>query len=54
MPTYQYRCVECGEVFERIEHISEHGKAKPRCPRCESHKTEPQPATFFARTSRKS
>jgi hypothetical protein len=23
MPTYQYRCEECGEKFERIETISE-------------------------------
>jgi putative FmdB family regulatory protein len=54
MPTYQYRCVECGETFERVEHISEHGQSQPRCPKCESQKTEPQPAAFFAKTSRKS
>ena len=32
MPTYAYRCEECGESFERIESISEHGTAKPACP----------------------
>ena len=26
MPTYQYRCVQCGERFERYEPISEHGR----------------------------
>ncbi len=25
MPTYVYRCAKCGETFERIETISEHG-----------------------------
>jgi predicted nucleic acid-binding Zn ribbon protein len=29
MPTYQYRCEECGKAFERTETISEHEKAKP-------------------------
>ena len=24
MPTYQYRCAKCGEVFEHVEHVSEH------------------------------
>ena len=30
MPTYVYRCEQCGETFERIETISEHEKAKPQ------------------------
>ena len=36
MPTYQYRCEECGKAFERTETISEHEKAKPQCPKCGS------------------
>jgi putative FmdB family regulatory protein len=24
MPSYQYRCAECGKAFERTETISEH------------------------------
>ena len=35
MPTYQYRCRECGKSFERTETISEHENAKVRCPKCE-------------------
>ena len=54
MPTYQYRCVACGQQFERTEHISEHGQAQPRCPKCASENTQAQPAAFFAKTSRKS
>ena len=37
MPTYQYRCEECGKAFERTETISEHEKAKPQCPKCGSN-----------------
>src|SRR5919197_609429 len=51
MPTYQYRCVKCGERFERYEPISEHGRAQPRCPKCASENTETQPPAFFAKTS---
>jgi putative FmdB family regulatory protein len=24
MPTYQYRCEKCGEMFEHAEHLAEH------------------------------
>jgi putative FmdB family regulatory protein len=54
MPTYQYRCAKCGEVFERTERLQEHGQSHPECPKCASRKVETQPAAFFAKTSRKS
>lgn len=54
MPIYQYRCAKCGELFERAEHIGEHGQSKPECPKCASRQVETQPAAFFAKTSRKS
>ena len=38
MPTYQYRCNECGKSFERTETITEHEAAKVRCPKCNSKK----------------
>ena len=41
MPTYQYRCGECGKSFERTETISEHEAAKMRCPKCNSKKGDP-------------
>lgn len=60
MPTYEYRCEKCGEVFERIEHLAEHstarwepGHAPPRCPKCGSESVQHQPTQFFAKTSRK-
>ncbi|WP_333840322.1 FmdB family zinc ribbon protein [Pelomicrobium sp.] len=54
MPIYEYQCRECGEKFERSEPMAEHGREKPRCPKCGGDKVEPLLAPFFAKTSRKS
>lgn len=60
MPMYEYRCMECGEIWERTEHIEEHDEvahhtaAPPRCPRCESARVEQVFSAFFAQTARKS
>jgi putative FmdB family regulatory protein len=54
MPTYAYHCRKCGENFERKEHIAEHAKDKPKCPKCESEQVEPVLAAFLAKTSKKS
>jgi len=53
MPTYEYRCKDCGHEFERVEHLNEHQANHP-CPSCGSRNTEPLLAEFFAKTSRKS
>lgn len=54
MPIYQYRCANCGQVFERAEPLKEHGQSIPQCPKCDSRQVENQLAAFFAKTSRKS
>jgi putative FmdB family regulatory protein len=54
MPTYQYRCAECGKAFERTETISEHEKAKPQCPKCGSMKVSVVPGRIYVVTSKKS
>ena len=54
MPTYSYRCENCGKTFDRIESISEHGAAKPSCPKCKSRKVVQVPSKFFAMTGKKS
>jgi len=54
MPTYEYRCEKCRARFTRTESISEHGKAKLRCPKCGSKKVSQAPGRFFAVTSKKS
>ena len=53
MPTYQYRCQKCGEVFEKVEHLAEH-ESSHRCPKCGSETVQHYPTRFFAKTSRKS
>lgn len=54
MPNYEYRCEQCGEVFTRSEHISEHGSSRPQCPKCKSDRVEPRLSSFYAKTGRKS
>lgn len=54
MPTYEYHCRKCGHTFERIEHISEHEKSHPKCPKCGSSDAEHVLAGFYAKTSKKS
>jgi putative FmdB family regulatory protein len=54
MPTYEYRCQKSGKVFDRQEHIAEHEKSHPSCPKCKSGAIQPVLADFFAKTSKKS
>lgn len=35
MPTYQYKCSDCGYVFEKIQPITE--KPIDKCPECGGH-----------------
>jgi putative FmdB family regulatory protein len=54
MPTYAYRCGKCGETFEKVETISEHGAEKPQCPKCRSDNVTSIPTRFVAMTGKKS
>jgi putative FmdB family regulatory protein len=54
MPTYEYRCEDCKETFERVETMAEHETAKPKCPKCGTDKVTRVPSRFMAKTSRKS
>ena len=54
MPTYHYRCDNCGKKFERSESISEHGTSKAKCPKCESKKVSQILRNVFVVTSKKS
>jgi len=54
MPTYEYRCKECGHRFEKVMPIAEHERRrKSRCPKCNSGKVEQLPALFQAVTGKK-
>ncbi len=54
MPTYEYRCRDCHNVFDRTEPLAEHGHRRPECPKCKSKKVEQVFTPFFAKTSHKS
>jgi putative FmdB family regulatory protein len=54
MPTYEYRCRDCHEVFDRAEPLAEHGAKSPHCPKCRSKNVEQVLTPFFAKTSHKS
>jgi putative FmdB family regulatory protein len=54
MPTYQYRCSKCGQLFEHVEHVAEHEHARLTCPKCGDERVQHVPTQFFARTSKKS
>ena len=41
MPTYQYRCDQCEEKFERSETISEHDASKPKWSEAVLYELEP-------------
>ena len=54
MPTYEYRCEKCRKRFSRVETISQHGKKRPKCPKCGSAKVMQVFSLFFAKTGKKS
>lgn len=54
MPTYEYRCQECGQTFEEVLHMSEQDTARPLCPACESREVEQLMSSFVAQTAKKS
>jgi putative FmdB family regulatory protein len=54
MPTYDYKCVNCGKKFSLVMTIRQHDSKKPKCPKCNSRKVKQQLASFFAITSDKS
>jgi putative FmdB family regulatory protein len=53
MPTYEYRCLKCGEEFTRIMSIAEYEKGGVVCPKC-GGETKQQMSQFIPKTSRKS
>jgi putative FmdB family regulatory protein len=54
MPTYDYRCENCGEIFEQRESIADHEAATAKCPKCGSEKVVWAFSAFYAKTSKKS
>ncbi|MFO7769271.1 MAG: zinc ribbon domain-containing protein [bacterium] len=53
MPTYDYRCRECGKKFTLTITVAEHDKGV-KCPKCNSREVDQLLTSFFAKTRRKS
>lgn len=54
MPTYEYRCKDCHEVFEHRVRMADHGATPPPCTACGGQRVEQVFSAFFAKTARKS
>jgi putative FmdB family regulatory protein len=54
MPTYEYRCANCGKRFSVVESISKHEASRRKCPKCKSVKVSQVLSAFFAKTAKKS
>ena len=40
MPIYEFRCVECSNVFELLQLTQENDKKAMKCPKCNSTEVE--------------
>lgn len=54
MPTYEYKCLDCGKESELNLSLSEHELGKVTCPGCKSARMEQLISAISAKTSRKS
>jgi len=54
MPQYDFYCEKCNKEISLTLTISEREKGDFQCPHCNSKSLQPQMATFFSKTSRKS
>jgi putative FmdB family regulatory protein len=50
MPLYEYRCQNCGYLFEKMVSFSQSNKL-PECPTCKSPDTRKQLSTFASKGS---
>lgn len=54
MPVYAYRCLDCGETFEQVEHMVDHdAHVEVHCPKCDGKKVAQVFAPFFPKTNKK-
>ena len=54
MPTYEYKCQDCGKESEFYLTIGEHDRGTITCPGCKSTRMEQLMSAVSAKTSRKS
>lgn len=49
MPIYEFRCEDCGKVFEALRPVGDRGKGL-KCPHCHAGKVQKIFSTFAAGT----
>jgi putative FmdB family regulatory protein len=54
MPTYEYRCADCGKTFTRNASMAEHDSARPACPKCGGQNVRQSFSAVYVKTSKKS
>ncbi len=55
MPSYEFKCTECGKRFTQKLSFEEHDRRRGRkCPKCGSRKVEQLISPVFVKTSKKS
>ncbi len=54
MPTYEYKCVDCGQVSTLWLSMRDRERGPVSCPNCSGKRMEQLIATVTAKTSRKS
>ena len=54
MPTYEYQCQKCQEIFTVILSMAEHDQGQVECPQCHGSKVTQKYSVFYAKTSKKS
>jgi len=51
MPIYEYRCLECGEKFEKLVRSINNPEPEIKCPKCGGRKVEKLLSSFGLRIS---
>jgi putative FmdB family regulatory protein len=54
MPSYEFLCEKCKNLYLLQLSLAEYEKKKYACPKCKSRKVKQQITTFQTKTSRKS
>jgi putative FmdB family regulatory protein len=55
MPTYQFKCTQCGKTFVQTQTFEEHDRSKRvKCPKCGTTKVTQVIGSPFVKTSKKS
>lgn len=54
MPTYDYRCADCGKKFTQQSSIAEHEAQPPVCPKCGGRNLVRAYSAVYVKTSKKS